>query len=77
MENKWLKIEKRVETEGSELPEVVGGAGTRRFVDLPASDDGMRGVCVCMRERCRGERDGGGNGGPWKLEGLICSLIYS
>lgn len=32
---------------------MVGGAGTRRFVDLPASDDGMRGVCVCMRERKR------------------------
>lgn len=55
---------------------MVGGAGTRRFVDLPASDDGMRGVCVYEGEE-EGERDGGGRKGPWKLEGLICSLIYS
>ena len=38
---------------------MVGGAGTRRFVDLPASDDGMRGVCVYEGEE-EGERDGGG-----------------
>ena len=52
---------------------MVGGKGTRRYIDPPASDDGMRGgcvcvgvcvcVCVCMRERERergmevGERD--------------------
>ena len=50
---------------------MVGGKGTRRYIDPPASDDGMRGgcvcvgvcvcVCVCVYEReGEGERDGGG-----------------
>lgn len=57
-----------METEGNELPEVVGGAGTR-FVDLPASDDGMRGVCVCMRERKRekGMEVGQRDLGSWRV----------
>lgn len=63
-----------METEGSKLPEVVGGTGTRRYVDPPASDNGMRCVCVYEREG-EGERDGGGRKGPWKLGGLTCSLI--
>lgn len=37
---KQLKIEeKRGKTRGSELPEVVGGAGTGGQVDPPASED--------------------------------------
>ena len=53
-------------------------------MDPPASDDGMRGVCVCVcvcvcvyEREGEGERDGGGRKGPWTLGGLICSLIYS